>query len=230
MVDEFSKVPSTCNIAINAEILKSTLEDEVVVGDFTRVSQSKLGNKVRIDRNNLILFSELGRYCYTGSNTKVLNAKVGKFNSISWNVSIGGNNHDMNKVTTHSFLVYPKWGMGANGNWKSVSEACELENDIWVAAGVNILRGVHIGSGAIIGAGTIVTKDVPPYAIVAGNPGKIIRMRCSDKIIEKMLELEWWNFPADIIRSNFKVFDSELTIDTVEKLFEIKEKLMDEGK
>lgn len=230
MIDEFSKVPSTCNVSINAEISKSTLEDDVVVGEFTRVSQSKLENKVRIERNNLILFSELGRYCYTGSNTKVLNAKLGKFNSISWNVSIGGNNHDMNKVTTHSFLVYSKWGMGANGNWKSVSEECKLENDIWVAAGVNILRGVHIGSGAIIGAGTIVTKDIPPYAIVAGNPGKIIRMRCSDKIIEKMLEVQWWNFPVDVIRSNFKVFDSELTMDTVQKLFEIKEKLVNEGK
>ncbi len=224
MVDEFSKVHCTCNIDTNAEILESEIEKEVAVRGFTQVLKSKLGEKVQLDRNNSILYSELGKYCYTGHNTTIRNAKLGNFNSISWNVSIGGNNHDMNKVTTHSFLVYPKWGMGADGNWESASEECKLGNDIWIGAGVNILRGLSIGSGAIIGAGTIVTKDVPPYAVFAGNPGKIIKMRCSDEIIEKMLELEWWNFPSDIIRSNFKIFQSELTMNVVDELFEIKKK------
>lgn len=223
MVDQFSKISSSCNVSINAEILESTLEEEVVVGDYTKVLQSKLGRKVQLDRNNSILYSQLGRYCYTGHNTTIRNAKLEKFNSISWNVSIGGNTHDMNRVTTHSFLVYPKWGMGGDSNWKSASEECTLGNDIWIGSGANILRGVNIGSGAIIGAGTVVTKDVPPYAVVAGNPGRVIRMRCSDEIIEKMLEVKWWDFPLDLIRSHFKVFESELTMDIVDKLFEIKE-------
>lgn len=227
MVDELSKVSSSCNVSINADILESTLEEEVVVGDYTQVLQSKLGKKVQLDRNNSILYSQLGRYCYTGHNTTIRNAKLGKFNSISWNVSIGGNTHDMNKVTTHSFLVYPKWEMGGDSNWKSASEKCTLGNDIWIGAGANILRSVNIGSGAIIGAGTVVTKDVPPYAVVAGNPGRVIRMRCSDPIIEKMLELKWWDFPVDIIRSNFNIFESELTMDIVEKLFGIKEEFFE---
>ena len=225
MMDEFSKVPFTCSIGKNAEVLESVLEEEVVVGNFTQVLRSKLGKKVQLDRNNSILYSELGKYCYTGHNTTIRNAKLGNFNSISWNVSIGGNTHDMNKVTTHSFLVYPKWEMGGDGNWESASKECKLGNDIWIGAGVNILRDVNIGSGAIIGAGSVITKDVPPYAVVVGNPGRVIRMRCSDEIIEKMLEIEWWNFPSNIIRSHFKVFESELTMDTVQKLFKIKEEL-----
>lgn len=225
MIDEFSKVSSKCNISPKAEILESTLEEEVAVGKYTQVLKSKLGEKVQLERNNSILYSELGRYCYTGPNTTIRNAKLGNFNSIAWNVSIGGNTHDMNKVTTHSFLVYPKWGMGGNGNWESTSEECILGNDIWIAAGVNILRGITIGSGSIIGAGTVVTKDVPPYSVVVGNPGKVIRMRCSEEIIKRMLEIEWWNFPSDVIRNNLEVFQSELTMDTVKELSIIKEGL-----
>lgn len=240
MIDKLSNIQLTSTIAETSEIVNSTIENkadvgkfteitnsflnnEVIAGDYSKIVNSRLENKVQIGRSNTILYSTIGDYSYTGQNTTILNAKVGRFNSISWNVSIGGNTHDMNKVTTHSFLVYPKWGMGGNSNWKSVYEECTLENDIWVAAGVNILRGVKVGSGAIIGAGTVVTKDVPPYAVVVGNPGKIIKMRCSDAIIEKMLELQWWNFPNDIIRNNFEVFNSELNMDIVKKLEEIKE-------
>lgn len=222
MIDELSKVPLSCQIAMDSEVLKSSLGEEVVVESYTQVLHSNLGCKVQLGRSNSILYSEMGRYCYTGQNTTIRNAKLGQFNSISWNVSIGGNTHDMNKVTTHSFLVYPKWGMGGNSNWQSVQEVCILGNDIWVGAGVNILRGVTIGSGAIIGAGTVVTKDVPPYAVVVGNPGRIIRMRCTEEIIEKMLEVAWWDFPIEVIRDNFNVFESELTQEIVHKLFEIK--------
>ncbi len=225
MIDEFSKVPLSCQIATEAEIMESSLDEEVAVESYTQVLHSKLGRKVQLGRSNSILYSQLGRYCYTGQNTTIRNAKLGRFNSISWNVSIGGNTHDMNKVTTHSFLVYPKWGMGGNSNWQSVKEECNLENNIWVGAGVNILRGVTIGSGAIIGAGTVVTKDVPPYAVVVGNPGRIIRMRCPEEIIEKMLEIAWWDFPIEVIRDNFNVFESELTQEIVYKLSEIKQQV-----
>lgn len=225
MVDEFSKVHSTCNIDTDANILESELKKDVVVKNFTRVLKSKLGEKVQLDRNNSILYSELGKYCNTGHNTTIRNAKLGNFNSISWNVNIGGNSNDTNKERKSSFFLCPKLKMVLGGNWKSASKECELGNDIWIGASVNILMGVNIGSGAIIGAGTVVTKDVPPYAVVAGNPGKVISMRYSDEIIEKMLEVEWWNFPSDIIRSNSKIFESELTMDVVDELFKIKEEI-----
>lgn len=225
MIDEFSKVPLSCHIATDAEVLKSSLDEEVVVESYTQVVHSKLGRKVQLGRSNSILYSEMGKYCYTGQNTTIRNAKLGNFDSISWNVSIGGNTHDMDKVTTHSFLVYPKWEMGGNSNWESVKQECTLENDIWIGAGVNILRGVTIGNGAIIGAGTVVTKDVPPYAVVVGNPGRIIRMRCTEKIVEEMLEIAWWDFPIEVIHHNFKLFESKLTIDVVNQLLQIKETL-----
>lgn len=222
MIDKHSKLGDSCKTQPESDITESNLGNEVVVGKYTRVIHSTLGDKVQLDQSNTIMYAQMGRYCYTGPNTNIRNAQLGQFNSISWNVSIGGNTHDMNRTTTHSFLVYPKWGMGGNGNWESASEKCQVENDVWIAAGVNILRGVTVGSGAIIGAGTVVTKDVPPYAVVVGNPGKVIHMRCKDELVERMLELKWWDLPEEAIHKNLKVFQSELTMQVVEQLFEIK--------
>lgn len=225
MMDEYSYQGKDCKLSEEAEIIESTLKDEVVVGKGTRVIHSQLGKKVQLENNNTIMYATLGNYCYTGPNTNIRNAELGSFNSISWNVSIGGNTHDLNKVTTHSFIVYPKWGMGANSNWESVKEPCIIENDVWIAAGVNILRGVTVGSGAVIGAGAVVTKDVPPYSVVVGNPGRVIRMRYSDEIIERMLQLKWWELPTEVIKAHLSLFQSELTMTVIDELFAIKESL-----
>ena len=67
-------------------------------------------------------------------------------------------------------------------------------NDVWIGRSVIIISGVKIGDGSVIGAGSIVTKDIPPYAIVAGNPARVIRFRFDETIIEELLKISWWNF------------------------------------
>ena len=79
-------------------------------------------------------------------------------------------------------------------------EPVHIGNDVWIGSGVFIKNGITIGDGAIVGAHAVVTKDVPPYAIVCGNPARIIRYRLSDDIIKQLLELKWWNLPDDIIK------------------------------
>jgi len=217
-----SMIDETSQILDYAEIVDSTIGRNVFVDKYSRVENSVLEENVRLERNNQIVYSKLGRYSYTGANTVIKNATVGKFNSISWNVSMGGNTHDLNHVTTHSFLVYPKWNMGGTGNWESASETCETGNDVWIGSGVTVLRGVHIGNGAVIGASTLVTKDVPPYAIVVGNPGRVLRMRCKDEWIERLEKLRWWDFPEKIIQENFLLFKADLTEEVLIKLEEIR--------
>lgn len=223
MIDNKSIEGINNQISDEAEVIESTLGSGVCIDKYTRVEHSILGDKVRLERNNQIVYSNMGRYCYTGANTVIKNVQLGSFDSVAWNVSIGGNTHDLNHITTHSFLVYPKWQMGGDGNWKSASEKCQIGHDVWIGAGASILRGVTIGNGAVIGASSVVTKDVPPYAVVVGNPGRVIRMRCREEWIERLQELNWWEFPEPIIRNNFELFRAELSVDIINKLEDMKQ-------
>ena len=75
-------------------------------------------------------------------------------------------------------------------------------NDVWIGQNVTVMPGVHIGDGAIIAANSVITKDVPAYCVVGGNPSKIIRKRFDDTLIDYMLKLKWWNWDSDKIFRN----------------------------
>lgn len=225
MIDNLSVIGENSMITDEAEIRNTKLGKCIFIDKYTRVMNSELGDFVRLEQNNHIIHSVLGKFCYTGANTAIKNVEMGAFNSISWNVSIGGNTHDLNHLTTHSFLVYPKWEMGGGGNWDSFSDPCVLGNDVWIGSGVNILRNVTIGDGAVIGASSVVTKDVPPYAVVVGNPAHILRMRCREEWIPELLKLKWWELPESVIKDNFDLFKADLSLDVIKKMQEIKDSL-----
>ena len=82
-------------------------------------------------------------------------------------------------------------------------------NDVWIGYGATILSGVTIGDGAVIGTHAVVTKDVPPYAIVAGNPGKIVKYRFSEEIINKFLEIKWWDWDYEQIYKTIPLLQNE---------------------
>jgi acetyltransferase-like isoleucine patch superfamily enzyme len=82
----------------------------------------------------------------------------------------------------------------------------EIGNDVWIGTSAIILSGVKIGHGAVVAAGSIVTKSVPPYAIVGGNPAKIIKYRLSEEKIEELLEMKWWDWSEEKIKKNIDFF------------------------
>ena len=76
-----------------------------------------------------------------------------------------------------------------------------IGNDVWIGQRVVVKSGCRIGDGAVVGAGAVVTKDVPPYAIVGGVPAKVIRMRFSEDIIERLKEIKWWDYSDDRLKA-----------------------------
>jgi acetyltransferase-like isoleucine patch superfamily enzyme len=151
---------------------------------------------------------------------------VGNWCSIGVGVSFYlGGNHNHKRVTT-SLPVDLK----TDSRSKNMLTKGDIivGNDVWIGDNATIMSGVNIGSGAIIGAHAVVAKDVEPYSIVVGNPGKSISKRFEEEVIEKMLKFQWWNWKDHVIMSNSeRIFteDLESFFSLAEEVYENREEL-----
>ena len=207
-----------------AVVVNSELKNNAIIGDFSRIQSCILGNNVNIQRYALMYNTQMGDYTYVGRDFTSWYCKIGKYCSISWNVSIGGANHDYKRVTSHAFLYAPQFGMldeNQKAGYDRFDNVCEIGNDVWIGANASVLRNVKIGDGAIVAAGAVVTKDVEPYTVVAGIPAKPIKNRFDDETICRLLKIKWWDFPENVIQDNFKLLNSKIDNDVLEKLEDI---------
>jgi virginiamycin A acetyltransferase len=133
---------------------------------------------------------------------------IGSFSSIAQNVNIQDSYHRWDKVSTY-FMSRNIFGESIDNDTTSKGDIT-IGEDVWIGANVVILSGVAIGRGSIIGAGTIVTKNIPAYSIVVGNPGKVIKKRFSDEICSYLDNLEWWNWSIDRIIANKDFMNCDL--------------------
>lgn len=148
------------------------------------------------------------------SNSKLI---IGKFCSFAKEVSIYlGDEHRTDWITTYPFNILASNSYGyIKGHPKSKGDVI-IGNDVWIANGAKILSGVHIGNGAVIGANALVTKDVPDYAIVGGNPAKLIRYRFDEETIQKLLDIAWWDCDIQTLSEIIPILQSN----ELDKLFE----------
>jgi acetyltransferase-like isoleucine patch superfamily enzyme len=129
---------------------------------------------------------------YKGSEAKVI---IGKYCSIAPNVTIiTGGIHPVDRVSTFPFRIKMNLKGKYQDGFPSTNGDVVIGNDVWIASNVIILSGISIGHGAVIAAGSVVIKNIPAYAIVGGNPAKVIRYRISSEKIKEIDELRWWDW------------------------------------
>lgn len=232
-----TEIPEKTTLYNAVRIFNSKLEDDCQIGDFTTMREAKLENNVIINRHNEVMNTEIGKYTCTGRFTSLHDCKIGRFCSISWLNTIGGDDHDYKLISTHPFYYNPHFGFTDDWEYKNKKDEediknspCVVGNDVWIAANCNINRNVHVGNGAIIAAGAVVTKDVEPYTIVAGVPAKPIGKRFDEETIKRLEEIKWWDFPEEYLKKNIELFKKHINNSVLDKLEEIKKEIDENGK
>ena len=146
---------------------------------------------------------KIGRYTYGIENVKYddynsyTELRIGNFCSISNDVRIFlGGNHRTDWVSTYPFgCIHKDIFKAFDGKNQAISKGnVIIGNDVWIGHSATIMSGVTIGDGAVVGAEAVVTKNVPPYAIVVGNPGRVVKKRFTDAVIEELLRIKWWDW------------------------------------
>jgi hypothetical protein len=176
------------------------------------VLNTRLGCCVEVAARTQIVESVVGDYSYIMNDGDVIYTRMGKFCSIASHVRINPGNHPLERAALHHFTYRSaQYGLGDDDeaffDWRRGYPVL-LGHDVWIGHGAVVLPGVTIGTGAAIGAGSIVTRNVPAFAIVAGNPARIIRERFPHRIQEGLLQLAWWDWPREALGAALDDFRS----------------------
>lgn len=176
------------------------------------VVRSKIGAWTELMANTRLVESTFDDFSYTAGDVTIIYSDIGKFVNLASHVRINPGNHPMERACQHHMLYrLEKYGFADQDDesffdWRR-SYRCVIGHDVWIGHSATIMPGVKIGTGSIVGAGAVVTKDVPPYNVVAGVPAKPIRERFPAHIASKLLEIAWWNWDRDTIKNRIKEFN-----------------------
>ena len=184
----------------------------LVLGYLSNISKSRFEQYNTIGDYCSITDSKLGKFTYVANNTEINKTDIGRFCSIGPHVMIGLGMHPTRTfVSTHpafySTLKQSQLTFVKKNKFDEYSRIV-IGNDVWIGARAIITDGVQIGDGAIVAANSVVTKNVPPYAIVAGAPAVVKRYRFSNEQINKLQSFQWWNMENDKIQSIANKFDN----------------------
>lgn len=189
--------------------------------------RSTIGPGAFIAHHVSVRDSSIGRRSSVGRFSKISFADIGDFCSISWDVTIGAIMHPIDRPSTHAFPYAARVSLDPDGHVDQFSNAApdhqrtRIGNDVWLGAGCIILPGVHIADGAVVAAGAVVTRDVPPYSVVAGVPANVLRRRIPDELIERLAATRWWTWSDEALSRCQELFRSTLTHETLSRLEEI---------
>jgi len=216
-----SDVGERALIGRNVVLSDSQIARDVQVGDGVALTNCDLEAEVHLAAGSSGRASSVGLLTSIGRNTKIDHADIGRFCAIAWDTTIGATAHPLHRLTVSAFPYVPEMGHFVTERTQHF-ERVSIGPDVWIGCHVVVLPGVTVGAGAILGAGAVVTGDVPPYALVAGVPSRIIGYRFGDDVIKALLKAAWWDWDRETITSNLDLFQQELTPEMVRRLLSIR--------
>lgn len=201
------------------------LPEAGLVHDDSTVVDSALGRYTEVGRGSRLDAVELGDYSYCDRLCHLANATVGRFANIASFVRIGATDHPLDRASLHHFMYRSAkyWdGEQDDAEWfaKRRSRRTSIGHDTWIGHAAQVKPDIVVGNGAVVASGAIVTKNIPPYAIVAGVPARVIRFRQPPEIVSRLERLAWWNWDHATLAErlpDFRSLSAEAFLDRYEE-------------
>jgi len=182
------------------------LSVEPTIDPTASVRESQLGAYTEVGARTILLDVTMADYSYVVNDAQITYTTIGKFCSIAAMTRINPGNHPMHRASQAHFTYrasayFPGESDDADFfEWRR-EHRVHIGHDVWIGHGAIVLPGRSVGTGAVVAAGAIVTKDVPAYTIVAGNPARAIKRRFPEAITSRLAELGWWDWDHETLRT-----------------------------
>ncbi|WP_420131827.1 chloramphenicol acetyltransferase [Rhodopseudomonas sp.] len=186
-------------------MVAKSLSVEPTVDPSARLHDTKLGAYCEVGARTILHEVTMDDYSYVVNDSQITYTSIGKFCSIAAMTRINPGNHPMHRATQAHFTYrasayFPGEEDDAEFfDWRRAYHV-SIGHDVWIGHGAIVLPGRNIGTGAVIAAGAIVTRDVPAYTIVAGNPARVIKRRFSEEVADRLVNLAWWDWDHETLR------------------------------
>jgi len=187
------------------------LGKDPLIDPTASVKNCTFGRYCEVMAHARLLEVEMGDYSYCAHGADIFCTTIGKFSNIAAATRINPGNHPMDRAAMHHFMYRSAqyWENAEDDqsffDWRRQYRV-EIGHDTWLGHGAIVLPGRRIATGAVVGAGAVVTKDVAPYELVAGNPARRLRMRFPDAICRRLLALAWWDWDHARLRDALEDF------------------------
>jgi phosphonate metabolism protein (transferase hexapeptide repeat family) len=170
-----------------------------------KLKDASFGRYCEVGAHTVLNEVTMGDYSYVEHESQITYTTIGKFCSIASMTRINPGNHPMHRAAQSHFTYRASAYFSGESDdaeffaWRR-DHHCTIGHDVWLGHGAIVLPGRNVGTGAVIAAGAIVTKDVAPYTIVAGNPARPLRRRFSEAVEDGLMELAWWDWDHEMLR------------------------------
>lgn len=179
------------------------IDSHVSIRNTLLSEYGNISHHAQLENTEIGCRSSIGRY------SKVRDSRIGKYCSISWDVTIGAVSHPLTHPSSHAFWYRSQFGI-VDKDEHFPKRVVNIGNDVWIGCGAVIMPGLSIGDGAVVGSNAVVTNDVAPYTIVVGAPAKPIKKRFNESTITQISSLKWWDWPDEKLIENLSYFKNSL--------------------